>query len=412
MQREVRKVNFTKVIIAGLQAPEGTGKAILYHDANKAHLTIKVTSAGKRIFYLYRKVKGRPLKIKIGEFPDTTIEQARKRAEKLNGQIADGLDPSIERVEEKRESTLGVLYEKYLKEHLETRGKGTKNAKSYFKNHLSKWRNRGLSAIKSTEVQLLHSKIAAKTSGPNANRACEFLRAMYGRAKYWGLFEGDNPAENLDWFPETQRKRFLQGDELPRFFKALADEKNETIRDYFLISLLTGQRRSNVQAMRWGQVNFQMATWIIPAAETKASRAGRVQEDHNVPLTPEAMAILSQRRESSKGEWVFPSSRSRTGHIVEPKSAWTRILKRAEIPIGMRGNGVTIHDLRRTLGSWQAAQGDSLSIIGAGLGHRNASTTAIYARLTLDPIRTSINSATKAMFEAGGILESGDVVNI
>ena len=66
-----------------------------------------------------------------------------------------------------------------------------------------------------------------------------------------------------------------------------------------------------------------------------------------------------------------------------------------------------IHDLRRTLGSWQAADGASLSIIGKTLGHKNVSTTAIYARLNLDPVRQSVNAATKAMLAAGGVERQG-----
>lgn len=49
-----------------------------------------------------------------------------------------------------------------------------------------------------------------------------------------------------------------------------------------------------------------------------------------------------------------------------------------------------IHDLRRTLGSWQAATGASLPMIGRTFAHKNVSTTAIYARLNLDPVRESM----------------------
>ena len=61
---------------------------------------------------------------------------------------------------------------------------------------------------------------------------------------------------------------------------------------------------------------------------------------------------------------------------------------------------IRIHDLRRTLGSWQAATGASLQVIGKSLGHRDVATTAIYARLDLDPVRNSLNVATAAMLEA------------
>jgi integrase len=62
-----------------------------------------------------------------------------------------------------------------------------------------------------------------------------------------------------------------------------------------------------------------------------------------------------------------------------------------------------IHDLRRTLGSWQAKTGASLAIIGKSLNHKNVATTAIYARLDLDPVRASVNTATAAIMQAAGV---------
>lgn len=60
-------------------------------------------------------------------------------------------------------------------------------------------------------------------------------------------------------------------------------------------------------------------------------------------------------------------------------------------------NHVRFHDLRRTLGSWQAAQGTSLIVIGKSLGHTSTSATKVYARVNLDPVRDSVGQATDAM---------------
>ena len=57
-------------------------------------------------------------------------------------------------------------------------------------------------------------------------------------------------------------------------------------------------------------------------------------------------------------------------------------------------------DLRRTLGSWQTALGASGFIVGKSLGHKSMQATAVYARLNLDPVRTSVNAAATAMFKA------------
>jgi integrase len=189
----------------------------------------------------------------------------------------------------------------------------------------------------------------------------------------------------------------MDGDELRAFFQSLSQESNETIRDYILVSLLTGARRGNVQEMRWPEINWEREVWTIPAEKAKGD------EIISVPLSPNALQILEKRKSASDGEWVFPGP-GKTGHLVEPKTAWQRILKRAGL------SDLRLHDLRRTLGSWQAATGASLPIIGKSLGHKSLAATQIYTRLNLDPVRASVNKATDAMLLAGnavGLLGDG-----
>ena len=77
------------------------------------------------------------------------------------------------------------------------------------------------------------------------------------------------------------------------------------------------------------------------------------------------------------------------------KRAWDRIRAKAGI------QDVRFHDLRRTVGSWLAGSGESLSLIGKVLNHRDVSTTAIYARLNLDPVRQALERNATKMLEAG-----------
>jgi integrase len=220
--------------------------------------------------------------------------------------------------------------------------------------------------------------------------------SLFGYATELKLYKGANPAHGIKKFPETKRDRFLQSDELPAFFKALAEEPNDTLRDYFLLSLLTGARRSNVQEMEWQQINFNRAEWRIPTTKNG--------EPQTVTLSAEALEILRNRQDCNP-IWVFPGTGA-TGHLVEPKKAWRRVLDRAGI------DNLRIHDLRRTLGSWQAKTGASLAIVGKSLNHKSPSTTAIYARLDLDPVRESVDRATGAMFAAAGIKPAGEVVEL
>jgi integrase len=84
-----------------------------------------------------------------------------------------------------------------------------------------------------------------------------------------------------------------------------------------------------------------------------------------------------------------------TSPLQNLKRPWDRIRTKAGIP------DVRFHDLRRTVGSWLAGSGESLSLIGKVLNHRDVSTTAIYARLNLDPVRRALeHQATKILAAA------------
>ena len=183
-----------------------------------------------------------------------------------------------------------------------------------------------------------------------------------------------------------------------RFFAALAELPNDTTRDFFTLALLTGARRDNVCSMAWADIDLEGASWRI--AKTKNGTP------QNVTLSPEAVAILKTRKDAANGSpFVFPGV-GKTGHLVEPKTAWERLLKTAGI------EGLRIHDLRRTLGSWQARTGASLLVIGKSLNHKTHQATAIYARLDQDPVRQSVNTATAAMMEAAGVKAPASVVAI
>ena len=390
-----RKFNFTRDKIAALPFPTN-GQRAYYYDTKVRGLAVAVSSLGKKSFILYRKVAGRPERITIGPCADLSIEQARKRAEQLNSDIAMGENPAASRRRIRNEATLKELFSAYLEHHAKPHKRTWADDESMFNLYFAPWHLRKISSIRKIDVVTLHAKIGRERGHYAANRAKQLLCTMFNKAKEWG-WSGENPAHGVRAFREEKRERFMDGDELRAFFQSLSQELNETIRDYILVSLLTGARRGNVQAMRWSEINWERALWAIPAAKAKAG------ETINVTLPPYALRILEDRKAKSTSEWVFPG-RSKPGHLTQPKLAWARILKRAGL------TDLRVHDLRRTLGSWQAVTGASLQIIGKSLGHKSLTATQVYARLDLDPIRASVNKAVDAMLLAGnaaGLLGDG-----
>ena len=387
------RFKFTKKDIEALPIPL---KGYVYHyDTVVKGLGIGMGKTGTRTFIFYRKINGSPERLTLGRFPDLTVEEARGKASAINSARAKGENPADTARASKREMTLDDLFSEYM-ERTAANNKRPDKPKANYRLYLSQWGKRKLSTIKHEEVDRLHNKLGRDKGKVTANIALKLLHVMFNKAiNEWRIWAGENPAHGIKKFPEQSRDRFIQGDELPRFFQALAEEQNDTMRDYFLLSLLTGARRSNVLAMQWNDVNLGRAEWRI-----KETKNGTPQ---TVTLSPEALIVLRNRKPPEPAAFVFPGI-GNTGHLAEPKRGWRRILERAGI------DDLRIHDLRRTLGSWQAKTGASLAIIGKSLNHKNQNTTAIYARLDLDPVRDSVNTATSAMMAAAGMTKSADVV--
>ena len=381
-----KSLNFTKASLSALPLPP-PGKRETHHDLKTNGLQIRITNSGAKTFSVYRWVKGssKPERLTLGRFPDLSVEQARSMAAEINATIAKGDNPANAMRKFKGELTLGDLLSEYMERYARIHKKSWKEDQKQFDRYMKKFSGRKLSSLQPSDFQRLHHKIGADHGHYAANRLLSLLRAIYNRAKEWGFWDKDNPTQGIKKFKEKSRDRFLQADELPKFFQALEEEENDIMRDYFLVSLLTGARRANVLAMRWSDVNLERGEWRIE--ETKTGDA------QTIPLTSEVIDILQRRKKQADSIFVFPGI-GKSGHMVEPKSGWKRIMVRAGL------KNVRIHDLRRTLGSWQAATGSSLPIIGKSLNHKNASTTSIYARLDISPVRKSVEAANKAILKA------------
>jgi integrase len=396
------RFNFTKRAIESVELPER--RYITYNDTAVRGLQLQAFASGVKTFVLYRRIAGRPERIKIGAFPDLTVEQARGEAQRLNGVIAQGQNPAQEKRTLSAEMTFGEFFEeKYLNEYAKKRKRTWKSDEDTNRLYLSSLQHRKLSSITRADIVKIHNEIGKKTERkPNgapyaANRTVALLSVIFNVARDYGL-TGENPASKIKRFDEEERERFLDEDELPRFLKSLSREDDETMRDYFLAALLTGARsRQNVQAMRWDEINWTRGVWMISTEKSKKKKS------MEIVLVPLMLALLQHRQAQPDAdpEWVFPGRKGRTtkGHLVETKTAWARILERAGI------KKCRIHDLRRTHGSWQAMLGSSLPIIGKSLGHESIQSTKVYARLNSSPVRDSVERATNAMF--AGVLPKG-----
>lgn len=392
-------VNISAKWLQGLQSP-ATGRE-WHPDIDVRHFQVCATHTGSRIYYRVGRVAGNMRRIRLGEWPAMSVKVARDLCIEINGDVAAGREVRLTRRQTTKGRTLRDAWEWYLEFHAKPNKRTWKRDEAVWENDLKPWGSRLLEAITRADVVELVARVSVqhneqgKPRGPGAgNKVIELIRGIYEIE-----IENDratkNPARKLRKHRSQARERFLLPEEVPLFFTSLATFR-ERIQDFFLLCIFTGARRANVMAARWDEMNLERGVWVIPRDKAKGSKDKA--KSIILPLASQAMEILLRRLEtqarSGLSEWVFPSPASKTGHYVEPKDAWRRIISKAGL------SDITIHDLRRTLGSWQAGQGVSLPIIGKTLGHVSQASTVIYARLANEPVRIAVQNATDAIEKA------------
>lgn len=380
------KRNLTKAIIDALPAADA-GKRYFVYDAKTRGLAVRVTDKGAKSFYIYRWAAGKPQQIKIGPYPDLTIEQARKRADELNGAIALGRDVGEERRAVREDPTFGDLFAWYLEAHAKPRKRSWKKDADQFRLYLGALASMKCAKVSRGQVRAVHSEVATKAGPYAANRTLALIRTVFNKAIAHDVLTVANPATGIEMMPEVSRDRRLLPHEVSSFIEAVTAEPSGEIRDWVLVSLYTGARKANVLAMRWDELDFKARTWRIPLTKNGTAQT--------IPLEDAELEILNRRKVEAKSgcPWVFPGTGA-TGHLADPKAGWARILERAGI------QDLRIHDLRRSLASFMVDSGASMAVIGKALNHQSQATTAIYARLSLDPVREAKRAAHAAILGA------------
>jgi integrase len=382
----MERMKLGKRVIEGLPLPTEGRRYI--HDTEISSLALCITPSGRRSFYVIRRTTGTGTRFRIGGYPELSVEQARKRAVEMSLRIVDGLDPQEEKRRRREIPTLQDLVDLWL-QHAQGRKRTWQQDQYQYQRFLAGWSSRKLNTLRRAEIADLIAGIGKAHGIYTANRLLALLRAVLNHGIRLLELDQTNPAAAVTAFKEQSRNRRLQPAEVPALFTAVDQEPNPDIRDYVLLSLLTGARKSNVLAMRWDEVELDQRLWVVPAAKSKNGQA------LYQPLSEEAMLILRRRRDHIGSEgFVFPGP-GVTGHLQDPKAGWKRICQRAGL-VDLR-----LHDLRRSLASFMIDQGSSLEIVGKTLGHQSAETTRVYARLALDPVRQAVEQAGRQITTLG-----------
>lgn len=394
-------MRITKSFVDKLSPPakssQGGTNQCRHYDASLTGFGIRITSGGTKAFFIEKRIDNKLRRITIGQYPALTVEQARKEAQKLLGQIATGIDPLAEKQTARIKGvTLKSVFTDYLKARKTLKPNTLYDYQRVMREAFSDWQNKPLADISKDMISKRHSKLG-ENSQARANLAMRVLRAIftfasgeYEDAKGRSLFL-ENPVKRLShtraWFRVHRRTTIIKSNELPLWYKALHElqdlrsyGKSAAVRDYLLLILFTGLRREEAAQLKWQQVDFNNKALTV--LETKNHLP------HTLPLSDFLYELLKNRYiETGKGEFVFQGS-GKGGYIVEPRKVMEKITHAS-------GVSFTLHDLRRTFITIAESLDIPAYALKRLLNHKmNQDVTAGYIIMDVERLRKPMQAIT------------------
>ena len=356
-------------------------------------LGLRVLPSGRKGYVVQYRAGRRSRRMSLGASTVLTCEQARTRAITIIAAAKNGEDPAAERDAGRKAITVKELSERFDREHISLRVKPS-TAKEYRRNLerfiLPALGRLAVTDITRADVAKFHHDL--RHIPYQANRCLEVISKMFSLAELWGLRpDGSNPRKHIKKYPEEKRERFLSAAELRRVGEVLREMEVEGIELPSAILavrllILTGCRLNEIMTLKWEHVDLADNVLRLPDSKTGAKI---------VHLGQPAIERLKAAEQITDNPWVI------TG-ILEGKRLsdlqpfWQRVRARAGL------KDVRIHDLRHTFASTAVAAGQGLPMIGKLLGHTQVQTTARYAHLAAEPVKTAADSVADKLHRALG----------
>lgn len=283
-------------------------KRVLLNDEASKNLFLNVTQTSKAFLFIYEKDK-KQKSITLGHYPSLSLSNARRKADELREQIANGLDPQLEKQE--NELSFKQVASLWLKTQ-EKRGLATfkKSIKARLENHLlPRLAQRKIKELRRNELVELIKNLELKDKRGDGyetkSKTFGILKNILKFVSIEGLIDDyTSPLADLefsDFFKdkhEVKHHRFItDATELKSFLTAINSYKNQFIKFGLKFGVYTALRSANVRKLRWQWLDFSKKLIIIPANEMKMKR------EFILPMSSQVEAILKSM--DKMGELVF-----------------------------------------------------------------------------------------------------------
>lgn len=317
-------------------------------DGNGLYLV--VDPSGAKRWLLRTIVQGKRTDIGLGGLRVVSLAQAREEATRLRAIARDGGNPLAVRQAAKRTTPTFEVAATQVHEAHTASSRNEKHKKQWIdtlKQHVFPvFGKKQVSAVTSADVMQALSPIWT-TKPETARRILQRIRTIMDWAKASGYRIGDSPVDGVTKALPRQTERRSHHAALP--YSKVSDfignlqacDARASARLAFEFAILTATRTNEVLGARWGEIDFQNKTWIIPADRMKTKL------EHRVPLVARCIAILKEAQKlDGESHFVFPG---RSTEKPLSNMVFLMLLRRMKV-------SVTAHGFRSSFRDWASEQ--------------------------------------------------------
>lgn len=355
--------------LSDTKARKAKPRDTLYRLADAHGLCLEVRPNGAKYWRLRYRLHGKATMWTVGEYPSTSLAEARERRDWGRKLIAQGVHPKDEEARLKREeklqqdNTFGLVAEEWYQERKPhwSEGYAGKVRQGLDEEILPDLGRLALRDVTAQEILAIMQRIDKRGAPTVAINVRMWISGIF-RYAILTLRAKDDPAAHVRGAVKrgevkhavalTEKQlRFLLG-QLPLY------GGYRTTQLAIELLLLTMVRGVEMRRGRWEDVDLEARVWRIPRGDMKTRR------DHAVPLSRQAVKVLEELREySGGGELLVPGMK----HPKKPIHHTT--INQALNRMGFGGGAFATHGFRATASTLMNEHGWREDAIERQLAH-------------------------------------------
>jgi integrase len=356
--------------------PDGDGLYLIVRDTGSRQWLLRIQADGKRrdlglgTAETTPRAKDAAAAAEMRPLLDRrslTLTEARDKADTYRRMIRDGIDPVAKRKEVPAAVPTFEAAARACHEELKAGWRNKKHSESWLAclvTHI-------FPAMGAIPVDAIDSAAVRDALAPiwlripeTARRALQRIGAVldFSHIKGWRPSEVSlrSVPKGLPRQPKTEGHfEAMPYEDAPGFAQGLAAAEHTVGRDALLFTMLNAVRSNETRFATWPEIDFEKATWTIPASRMKMG------ETHIVPLAPDSVAILRRRwevRTADEGLVFFSTPRKPISDMT-----MTKVLRDGDLPT------ITVHGFRSTFTDWAAETTEiAKEVVDKALAHKLA----------------------------------------